>query len=152
MSEYKPKILIVDDLEQNLTLLEAILRKCDAEIIKASRGKEALEKLNDHVFSLALLDVLMPEMDGFQLAEKIRQDNDHALLPIIFISANNLDDLSIAKGYKSGAVDYIVKPFKKEILISKYIPGNGTAAKRAIRAIRDAGDPGARTNACATNH
>lgn len=119
MTAYVPKILIVDDLPQNVILLEAILRAQHVNIIKAYNGKQALEALNTHIFSMALLDVLMPEMDGFELASRIRKHPDHTLLPIIFITANNLDDLSIFKGYQAGAVDYITKPFNKDILISK---------------------------------
>ena len=119
MTAYVPKILIVDDLPQNVILLEAILRAQHVDIIKAYNGKQALEALNTHIFSMALLDVLMPEMDGFELASRIRKHPDHTLLPIIFITANNLDDLSIFKGYQAGAVDYITKPFNKDILISK---------------------------------
>lgn len=119
MTSFIPKILIVDDLPQNLFLLEAVLKKEEVSVVKAKSGKEALEKLKDNIFSLALLDVLMPEMDGFELAERIRIDERHRLLPIIFVSANYLDDVSIFKGYKAGAVDYITKPFNRDILLSK---------------------------------
>ena len=119
MTSFLPKILIVDDLVQNLVLLEAVLKKEAVTVVKAKSGKEALEKLKDNIFSLALLDVLMPEMDGFELAERIRKDEPHRLLPIIFVSANYLDEVSIFKGYKAGAVDYITKPFNRDILLSK---------------------------------
>jgi len=119
MTSFIPKILIVDDLPQNLFLLEAVLKKEAVSVVKAKSGKEALEKLRDNIFSLALLDVLMPEMDGFELAERIRKDENHRLLPIIFVSANYLDDVSIFKGYQAGAVDYITKPFNRDILLSK---------------------------------
>ena len=119
MSEYQPKILLVDDLPQNLMLLEAVLKKIDAEIHTAGSGEEALKILEEHTFSLALLDVHMPGMDGFELASRISRDPDHTNMPIIFISANNLDEMSISQGYKAGAVDYIRKPFNNEFLISK---------------------------------
>ncbi len=119
MEPYIPKILIVDDLPQNLILLEAILKGSDVRIVKADSGKAALKAIEHHTFSLALLDVHMPEMNGFELAEKIHQNDNHNLLPIIFVTANNLDDLSVSMGYHSGAVDYITKPLKRDILISK---------------------------------
>lgn len=119
MSRYKPKILIVDDLPENLLLLEAILKNIDATVIKAENGKQALEAIDKHSFSLILLDVLMPGMNGYELAENILKHHDDEMMPIIFITANNLDNESVSRGYQAGAVDYITKPFNGDILLSK---------------------------------
>ena len=115
----KPKILIVDDVEVNLILLETVLRKEQAEIHKASNGETALSMSNDLDFALIILDVSMPGMNGFEVAERLRDQEKNRLTPIIFISAIMYDQQSIARGYQSGAVDYLTKPFQNEILISK---------------------------------
>jgi signal transduction histidine kinase/HPt (histidine-containing phosphotransfer) domain-containing protein/ActR/RegA family two-component response regulator len=114
-----PKILIVDDKPQNLYALESVLNPLNARIIKANSGNEALIATLHHDFALAILDVQMPEMDGYELAEFIRSEDKTKFLPIIFLSAVYSDDFHIFKGYESGAVDFITKPFKPEILLSK---------------------------------
>ncbi|MEI6747892.1 MAG: response regulator [Bacteroidales bacterium] len=114
-----PRILVVDDIDTNLLLIETILKRENAEIIMARSGSEALEKVSDIDIALMILDVSMPEMNGFELAEHLREMERHKYTPIIFVSAIYSDDSSIFKGYKSGAVDYITKPFKHEILSSK---------------------------------
>lgn len=114
-----PRILVVDDIDTNLILIETILRREKAQIIRARSGSEALEKASDLDLALMILDVSMPEMNGFELAEHFREMERHKFTPIIFVSALYSDESSIFKGYKSGAVDYITKPFKHEILSSK---------------------------------
>jgi PAS domain S-box-containing protein len=114
-----PRILVVDDIETNLILIETILKRENAQIILAKSGREALAKASDLDIALMILDVSMPEMNGFELAERFREMEQHRFTPIIFVSAIYSDDSSIFKGYKSGAVDYITKPFKHEILSSK---------------------------------
>ena len=118
MSE-KPKILAVDDKSQNLFALEQILQKLNVEIYKAASGSDALAFVLEHTFALAILDVQMPEMDGYELAELLRGNETTASLPIIFVSAIYSDEYHHRKGYDSGAVDFMSKPFIPEILLSK---------------------------------
>ncbi len=113
------KILIVDDKPENLYALESVLKAVDAEIIKAGTGNEALIATLNHDFALAVLDIQMPEMDGYELAELMQGDEQTRSVPIIFLSAVFSDDVHKFKGYESGAVDFITKPFDPDILISK---------------------------------
>ena len=115
----KPKVLIVDDKPQNLFTLEQILQKLDVQIHKAPNGNDALGLALEHQFALAILDVQMPEMDGYELAELLRGNRDTANLPIIFVSAIYSDEYHHRKGYDSGAVDFLSKPFIPDILLSK---------------------------------
>jgi two-component system cell cycle sensor histidine kinase/response regulator CckA len=113
------KILIVDDKRENLYACEKILSELDAEIIKATDGDEALKASLHNDFALAILDVQMPKMDGYELAEFMRNDDKTRHLPIIFLSAVYTDESHIFKGYESGAVDFITKPFNPKLLLSK---------------------------------
>jgi PAS domain S-box-containing protein len=114
------KILIVDDKPENLVVLKRQLKPLkNVEIIKAESGNEALTLTLNHNFSLAILDVQMPEMDGYELAELLHGEEKTSDLPIIFLSAVFSDDFHIYEGYKSGAVDFITKPFNPEILLCK---------------------------------
>ncbi|MBC8440411.1 MAG: response regulator [Deltaproteobacteria bacterium] len=114
-----PKILIVDDKPANLFSLGQILKETGAQIIQASNGNEALAASLNHDFALALLDVQMPEMDGYELAEWLRSEQKTKELPIIFVSAVYSSDYHVFKGYDAGAVDFMVKPFNPKILLSK---------------------------------
>ena len=115
----KVKCLLVDDLEENLLALSALLRRDDVELLTARSGAEALELLLEHEVALALLDVQMPDMDGFQLAEFMRGTERTRHVPIIFVTAAYADDMNRVRGYGAGAVDYIVKPVNELILLSK---------------------------------
>jgi PAS domain S-box len=115
----KVDILIVDDRIDGLIALEAVLDMPDINLVKAQSGREALDLIPHYQFALILLDVQMPEMDGFQCAELIRQNEKYKLTPIIFVTAINNDDRYIYRGYEAGAVDYIFKPFEPQILRSK---------------------------------
>jgi signal transduction histidine kinase len=115
----KPKILIVDDRPENLVALETALREVNVEVIRANSGNEALEQTLYHDFVLALLDIQMPEMDGYELAEILREEEKTSDLPFIFISAVYTDNLNVFKGYEQGAFSFITKPFQPEILINK---------------------------------
>jgi diguanylate cyclase (GGDEF)-like protein len=115
----KIKILIVDDRPQNLFALRTVLHEIEAELVEAVCGNEALREVLRHDFALAILDVQMPEMDGYELAQFIRSREKTRRLPIIFLSAIYSDSFHIFKGYHSGAVDFITKPFPPEILIGK---------------------------------
>jgi len=115
----KPKILIVDDKPENLVALEVVLRDMEIELIKATSGNQALKETLHHDFALALLDIQMPEMDGYELAGILREEEKTAHLPFIFISAVYTDNLNVFKGYEKGAFSFITKPFQPEILINK---------------------------------
>ena len=115
----RAKILIVDDRPENLLVLESLLDEPDIELIKADSGNEALRKILDHEFALVLLDVQMPDMDGYEVAELLRGNKKTRHVPIIFVTAKNKEDASIFKGYDSGAVDYLFKPLEPVILKSK---------------------------------
>ena len=106
----RSKILLVDDIEENLQALEALLRREDAEILFAHSGTEALELILQHEFALAFLDVQMPEMDGFELAELMRGAERSKYIPIIFVTAGTGDAQRVFRGYESGAVDFLLKP------------------------------------------
>ena len=111
------KILVVDDREDNLFSIEAILEKDNYTIVKASSGRAALKiLLNQHDFSLILMDVQMPELNGFETATIIYEREKLRDIPIIFITAHDYDEEFIFKGYKMGAVDYIYKPINPQLL------------------------------------
>lgn len=113
------RVLIVDDIEENLIALEALLRRLpDIEIKAARSGPEALEPLLVQDFALALLDVNMPEMDGFQLAELMRGSQRTRHIPIVFVTAA-YDPQRVFQGYDAGAVDFLIKPVDPKILKSK---------------------------------
>jgi two-component system sensor histidine kinase/response regulator len=113
------KILIVDDTDENIVALEALLRREGIEVLKAQSGAEALELLLSHEVALALLDVQMPEMDGFELAELMRGSERTKRVPIIFVTAGSRDPQRVFKGYESGAVDFMFKPIDPFVLRSK---------------------------------
>ena len=113
------KCLLVDDLEENLLALSALLQRQDVEILTARTGSEALELLLVHDVALALLDVQMPQMDGFELAELMRGSERTRQIPIIFITAGARDQHRVFKGYESGAVDFLFKPIEPHILQNK---------------------------------
>lgn len=112
----KVNILLVDDQPGKLLSYEAILDELGENLIKASSAREALEHLLKTEIAVVLMDVSMPEIDGFELAEMIRQHPRHQTTAIIFISAIHLTDLDRLQGYKRGAVDYISVPVNPELL------------------------------------
>ncbi|MEC0094202.1 response regulator [Paenibacillus macquariensis] len=113
------KILVVDDREENLYAMEKILNTLDCEFHKAHSGIEALALTLRHDFALLLLDVNMPEMNGFELAEILRGNKKTQRIPIIFVTAIHKEDASVYKGYETGAVDFLFKPVNTDILLSK---------------------------------
>lgn len=115
----KPKILIVDDKPNNLFALEKTLQKLTVDVFQATSGNEALNLVLEHQFALAIVDVQMPEMDGYELVELLRTNIATASMPVIFVSAIFSDEYHHRKGYDSGAVDFMSKPFIPEILLSK---------------------------------
>jgi two-component system cell cycle response regulator len=113
------KILIVDDRPANLLALEQLLEGPGVEVMCASSGNEALGLVLDHDFALVLLDVQMPDMDGFETAVLMRGNPSTKHIPIIFVTAISKDQRFVFKGYESGAVDYLFKPLDTHILKSK---------------------------------
>src|SRR4051812_31731383 len=115
----KVNILMVDDQPGKLLSYEAILEGLDENLIKATSGREALEQLLKNDIAVVLMDVSMPELDGFEVAEMIRQHPRFHETAIIFISAIHLTDVDRLKGYERGAVDYISVPIVPELLRAK---------------------------------
>lgn len=112
-------ILIVDDRRENLQALEAVLNGEDRNLVLVSSGKEAIQKLLNDEYALILLDVMMPGMDGFELARLIKTREKTRNVPIIFLTAIATDVEHIFKGYSVGAVDYLAKPLEPEIVKAK---------------------------------
>lgn len=116
---YKQKVLVVDDLLANIKAMEVLLKELDIEVITARSGNDGLAATLEHEFALILLDVNMPEMDGFEMAEILRGNPETSDTPIIFVTAAYKDEITLLRGYDVGAVDYIEKPINKNILLSK---------------------------------
>lgn len=113
------KILVVDDRPENLLAIEGVLERPDLTIITATSGNEALGLVLEHHFALILLDVQMPGMDGFEVAELMRGSEKTRHIPIIFVTAINKEETHVFTGYEKGAVDYLFKPLDPLILRSK---------------------------------
>ncbi len=113
------KILIVDDRLENLLTLESLLDAPDIDPIRATSGIEALGLTLDHDFALVLLDVQMPGMDGYEVAELMRGNKKTKHIPIIFITADFRGEAQVFKGYESGAVDYLFKPLDEMVFQGK---------------------------------
>ncbi|MBN1768621.1 MAG: PAS domain-containing protein [Prolixibacteraceae bacterium] len=116
---YLPSLLIVDDNNENIELLSSVLKRIDVNLIRAMSGHEALAKSDGIELALAIIDVRMPMMSGFELAVKLNENRVENKVPVIFLTANYLDQEEELKGYSSGAVDYLLKPFSNKILLSK---------------------------------
>ena len=114
------KLLLIDDKPANLLALEAVLGTSAYELVFAHSGKEGLELLKQHQdIALILLDVQMPELDGYEVARRIKAMPDYCDIPIIFITAVLTENPFVMKGYQAGAIDYFSKPFIPEILRTK---------------------------------
>jgi len=113
------KILVVDDRVENLFAIKKTLESLDVVLFTAQSGNEALTLALHHDFALTLIDVQMPEMDGFELASLMHNNELTQHIPIIFLTAIIKDDLYISKGYATGAVDYLVKPIDPDIVQNK---------------------------------
>ena len=115
-----PKILLVDDREDNLLVIETIFEPDGYRFVKANSGREALKiLLREFDFALILMDVKMPNLNGFETASLIYERDKLKHIPIIFITANNFGDENLYRGYQAGAIDYIYKPIKPEVLRAK---------------------------------
>ncbi|EJM81450.1 signal transduction histidine kinase [Pseudomonas sp. GM74] len=119
LSNIKAKLLIVDDLPENLLALEALIKREDCIVYKALSADEALSLLLQHEFALAILDVQMPGMNGFELAELMRGTEKTRNIPIVFVSAAGHELNYAFKGYESGAVDFLHKPLDIQAVKSK---------------------------------
>ena len=117
--DMQAKLLIVDDLPENLLALEALIKRDDREVFKALSADEALSLLLQHDFALAILDVQMPGMNGFELAELMRGTEKTRSIPIIFVSAAGRERNYAFTGYESGAVDFLHKPLDPHAVKSK---------------------------------
>ncbi len=115
----KVKILVVDDRPENLLAMDKLLKPLGAEVHKVDSGEKALSEVLAHHFAVILLDVQMPGMDGFETATLLHSNKQTDNIPIIFVTAINKDHNYVAKGYQSGAVDYLPKPIVPEILLGK---------------------------------
>jgi PAS domain S-box-containing protein len=115
----RASLLLVDDRRENLLALEAILEPLGLTLVSVTSGTEALKELLLQDFAAILMDVQMPGIDGFELAELIKQRERSAHIPIIFVTAISKDEQHVFRGYSAGAVDYIFKPIDPEILRSK---------------------------------
>jgi signal transduction histidine kinase len=113
------KLLIVDDLPENLRALDALIRDEARQVFQASSGEEALSLMLEHEFALAILDVQMPGMDGFELAELMRGTERTRHIPIVFVSAAGRELNYAFKGYEQGAVDFLYKPLDPDAVRSK---------------------------------
>jgi signal transduction histidine kinase len=111
--------LLVDDLEENLLALSSLLEQDGVKVLTAKSGEEALELLLTHDVALALIDVQMPGMDGFELAELMRGPEKTRSIPIIFVTAGARDQHRLFKGYQAGGVDFIYKPIEPAVLRNK---------------------------------
>ncbi|HBC71945.1 MAG TPA: hypothetical protein DEG23_02915 [Coxiellaceae bacterium] len=117
-TQERVKVLIVDDVEVNVKLLEAYLAKFNFIILKAYGGNEALKLAREERPNLILLDVMMPDLDGFKVCETLRSDPSFASVPIVMVTAKN-EDVSIVQSLEKGADDYIIKPVNSKDLSEK---------------------------------
>jgi diguanylate cyclase (GGDEF)-like protein len=115
----RAKVLLVDDRKENLLSLEALLEELDITILTANSGNEALSLLFEYEFAVVLMDVQMPEMDGFETADLMRGNKRTKSIPIIFVTAISKGGEYLSRGYEAGAVDYLYKPLDAPILRSK---------------------------------
>ena len=115
----RQKMLIVDDIEANLVAMERTLAPLGAELVCVTSGEQALRATLSDDFAAAIIDVQMPGMDGYELAEHLRSDSHTADMPILFVSANYTEEHHIFRGYSAGAVDFMTKPLKPEVLLGK---------------------------------
>ncbi len=114
----RQKVLIVDDVAKNIQLVANFLKQAGYDINFALSGESALDHIREDDFDLVLLDIMMPEIDGFEVCEKIKADERTKELPVIFLTAKT-DIESITKGFEAGGVDYITKPFNKAELLAR---------------------------------
>lgn len=115
----RPRILVVDDIHANRVAMRRLLAQVDAEVVEAASGAEALAACLDMQFALILLDVQMPDMDGFEVAELLSGQGELSQTPVIFVTANYTAEMDALQGYELGAVDYLTKPVNETVLLAK---------------------------------
>lgn len=113
-----PVIMVVDDSKTSLCYLETILKKNSYSVKTVMSGEEALEKLTDINPDLILLDIIMPGMDGYEVCRRVKNSKEHSHIPIIFLTSRSKPE-DIVKGFKTGAVDYVTKPFNDAELLAR---------------------------------
>ncbi|MEN9443835.1 MAG: hypothetical protein RIS47_725 [Bacteroidota bacterium] len=118
MSNQPTSILVADDVFTNIEFLRYILRKEKYNIIPVTNGSEALQAVKENAIDLILLDVMMPEVDGFEVCRQLKEDPNTADIPVIFLTART-DIESTVKGFELGAVDYVTKPFHRQELLAR---------------------------------
>ena len=143
LDEIEAKLLIVDDLAENLLALEALIRGPGRTIYQARSGEQALALLLEHDFAMAILDVQMPGMNGFELAEMMRSTARTRHIPIVFVSAAGSELNYAFKGYESGAVDFLQKPLDVHAVKSKVnvfieLHRQGNLVRRQLQALERA--------------
>jgi len=116
--DHKRKVLIVDDGPENISLLTLVLKRGGYEVLAAESGRQALEIVQDTVPDICLLDIMMPEMDGYALCRHLKEDRRFADIPVIFLTAMDSPD-KIVKGLEAGAVDYVTKPFSHGEILAR---------------------------------
>ncbi len=131
-------LLLVDDHPENLLALEAVLKDTGHTLVRAGSGADALKAVLCHDFALILMDVAMPDLDGYETVELIRRRERSRHTPIIFLTANFISDTHVFRGYSVGAVDYLFKPFVPDVLLSKVAVFVEMYAQR--QTIKDAAD------------
>ncbi len=114
----KVSILVVDDNSDNLTVVGNYLKQKDYNLALAQDGKSALEIVNQHKIDLILLDIMMPEMDGYEVCRILKENPETKDIPVIFLTART-DTEDVVQGFQMGGVDYITKPFRKEELFAR---------------------------------
>lgn len=144
LSTIQAKLLIVDDLPENLLALEALIKREDRTVYKALSADEALSLLLQHEFAMAILDVQMPGMNGFELAELMRGTEKTKNIPIVFVSAAGRELNYAFKGYESGAVDFLHKPLdihavKSKVNVFVDLYRQSKAMKQQVEALNRAG-------------
>ncbi|MFT5471343.1 MAG: formate hydrogenlyase transcriptional activator [Verrucomicrobiales bacterium] len=138
LDSFNLKIVAVDDKPDNLELLTQILEADDHEVITTLRGAEGIELAKKHQPDLIILDVSMPEMDGYEVQEQLLADESTREIPVIFLTARYKDTDRVVKGLEGGAFDYITKPVDEEVLLAKVrVVGRVIAAEAEVRSQRD---------------
>ena len=118
-TEKPPRILIVDDVPVNIAMVQALLKNEGYELVSAESGAEALRSVEEQIPDLILLDIQMPDMDGYEVCRRLREDPETEGIPVIMFTATESESEAKAKGLRTGANDYITKPVAKEELLAR---------------------------------
>jgi len=114
----KKKVLVVDDVITNIEFLRYSLSKANYDVVAVRNGTEALKEVHKHDFDLILLDIMMPQLSGFEVCERLKAQPAFADIPVIFLTAKTDTD-SVVKGFLYGAIDYMTKPFNRMALLAR---------------------------------